>query len=222
MTSTPSHQAGNSRRDQLTSALVVGAVLVVLGAASGLGIEVTSSALPRIKPPSTGAMALPAPQPQPSATGSTPINYIGVPGPGNLPNLIPGIVSNPGDLPSARPDSSAKPSTSTSTSTSAGSTPTASPSSPTNGAPSTSPNLNCPSDVVTGLLDVLLGNNGLLGSSALLKAVLNLLPNLANLLKGSGLSSVLTTNVGNLSAAQTNSMAQACTPVLSGLLGGSG
>ena len=73
---------------------------------------------------------------------------------------------------------------------------------------------------MTGLLDVLLGNNGLMSGTGLLKTVLSVLPNLASLLNGAGLSSVLTTtDVGHLSAAQTNSMAQACTPVLSGLLG---
>jgi hypothetical protein len=81
--------------------------------------------------------------------------------------------------------------------------------------------LNCPSDVVTGLLDLILGNKGLLSSSGLLKTVLNLLPNLATLLRSAGLQSTLSTNTNNLTTAQTNAMAQACTPVLFGLLGGS-
>lgn len=206
MTSTPSHLAGNSRREQLTSALVVGGVLVVLGAASGLGIEVNSSAarLPSALP----TKAATAHSQQPSATGPTPVNYIGTPGPGNVP-VYPGVVVGT-SVPSTAAGSSGTPSAGTKSSAS---------SIPTTAAP-TWPTLNCPSDVVTALLDVLLGNKGLLSSSGLLKTVLNLLPDLANLLKGVAPSSVLTTDVSNLSDAQTTSMAQACTPVLSGLLGG--
>ena len=104
MTPTASHQAGNSRREQLTSALVVGGVLVLLGAASGLGIEVTSSAAPLPKALPSKAVTLPTLQP--NTSGPTPVNYIGTPGPGNLPTIYPGGVvvatSGPSTLPQAR------------------------------------------------------------------------------------------------------------------------
>lgn len=208
MTPTASHQAGNSRRDQLTAALAVGGVLVVLGAASGLGIEVSSgAALPAKITPAVGVTP---PSSQPSTSAPTPVNYIGTPGPGNLPPIYPGVLA--GATAGPRASASSRPTTSPAgTSRSSSPTPTGS---------STAPNQNCPPDVVAGLLDVLLGSKGLSGASGLVKTVLSVLPDLSALLNSAGLSSVLTTDVGHLSAAQTNSMAQACTPVLSGLLGG--
>src|SRR3954469_17632553 len=102
MTSTASHQAGNSRREQLTSALVVGGVLVVLGAASGLGIEVASGASPLARAlPSKSVTHSPV---QPTSAAPETVNYIGPPGPGNLPPVYPGGVV----IPTPAPATSAK------------------------------------------------------------------------------------------------------------------
>lgn len=199
MTSTPTPSHG-TRRDRLTSSLLIGAVLVVLGTASGLGIE-TSTALPK-----NIVSALPkAPTPA-TPTAHPPMNYIGVPGPGTGGGDVPGIgavTAPPAATPSSTPTQSATPHpTSSSTSTST----------------SPAPVMSCPPDVVSGLLDVVLGGNGLNGSG-LLSLVTRLLPNLSTLLAGLDDGTALHTDVAGLSPAQQSAMATGCTPVLSGLLG---
>lgn len=214
-TSEPTHasEPRTSRRDQLTAAVVVGGVVVVLGLASGVGIATTTSAaVPRI----AAITHRPAGPSATTSAGTTtpPTNYIGVPGPGTgggAPALmLPGVPT----LPTAR---------TTPTTTAAGTRRSTTPTS-TTPAPVT---MSCPSDIVTSLLRVLTGANGVggllngsaLGAGGLLSVLTNIIPNLTSLLSGLGTSSPLTTPVASLSGSSLNSMAAACTPVMSGLLG---
>jgi hypothetical protein len=203
---------GNTRRDQLTAALVVGGVVLALGAASGIGIGVASSA-------STTAAAPSRHQPMSSSSASrTPVNYVGVPGPGNIPSTpvlgVGGGGIGPG-LGAGAAGGSSSAGEPGQPSTAGSATPTA----PTT-VTTTTTNEYCPPDVVTGLLDVLLGNRGLLGRNGLLRTVLNLLPNLTRLVQRIADAPMITTNL-KLAQPQLDTMAQACTPVLSGLLGSS-
>ncbi len=99
VTTTPRIQASAKpyRREQFIAALLVGAVVVLLGFASGLGTKVSQSA---------AGVAIPSPAPSTQTTSSqaapsspsapTPIHYIGVPEPG-VTEIASGTV--PGTLP---------------------------------------------------------------------------------------------------------------------------
>jgi len=160
VTTTPRpHSASNPyRREQLVAAILVGATVVLLGFASGLGTSPTSaSAASASQAPSSMA---PMPSESIPASSSptlqpTPIHYIGVPEPVVTPD--PGTTAAPAPSTPATIPTSSSP---------AKSTPSATPSS----SPTSTPTGSCPSNILSSLLSSLSVSTLLGGGSGSLLA----------------------------------------------------
>ena len=226
-TQTGVHTAAPSpdRREQYVAALLVGAVVTLLGFASGLGVSSGGSA---------GAATPDLPMkmttsPSPSAT-STPIHYIAVPEPnpgggGNLGGLLTGGGT------SSSPTLVVLPST---TATSPHPTSTGTTSTTPSTSPSTTPPQSCTPDLLGGLLsavnlDSILGaGSGIPSTDNLFQLFSGGLPlgQLTQLLNGGGILSIVTSLIspGSLLASEVpttasrKAVAASCTGQLDGIL----
>jgi hypothetical protein len=208
------------RRQQLVTALLVGTVVIVLGVASGIGVDTRTSAAPATVAPT------PVPttsQPAVSAPSRTPINYVGV---GTDVPQAPAVV-----VPTTPPSAPVSPV--------AVVTRPAPPSSSVAPRPVTTPVPTCPPALLGGLLDALLGQSQTLpgGVLGLVRNVLGadvsggvgglfgLLTGPPTTSAGSGLLSVVTdllpgvlAHLGLTPAPAQRALAVTCTNQISGTL----
>jgi hypothetical protein len=203
-------------RDQLIASLVVGAVVVLLAFASGIGVEPAGST-PTVSAATPGG----APSGATATVTATPapvISYIAVPGAPVGPAL-PVVPVHVTVNATAAASSTAAPSPSPS-----------SPSMTPHVVPGGTPAPSCPADVLSGLLGAL-GLNSVTSSSSGLLGILGILDPVApashsvdaTMLTDSGLLSTVTSLLGNLpllggfvgSTAPGSVSPQACTTALS-------
>lgn len=139
------------RRQQLVTALLVGTVVVVLGVASGIGVDTRATSAP-VTPQLNTTQIAAAPTPT-----REPAHYYGT----AEPPAAPIVVAQPVTV-------AAAPSSTPSTTTQ----PTARPTAATTTAAAAAPAPTCSSGLLSGLLDALVGSTqsggGLLGSGGLL------------------------------------------------------
>lgn len=91
-----------SRREQLVAAAIVGMVVVILGFASGIGVQVTRSSAAGVQTPQVETTPPSSPMPtQPGSSTAPPVNYVGVPIAGTVEAPAPVGVAAPPPSPSS-------------------------------------------------------------------------------------------------------------------------
>jgi hypothetical protein len=134
-----------SRREQLVAAAIAGMVVIILGFASGIGVNVTRSSAAGVQPSQAETTEPASPMPmEPGSSTAPPVNYVGVPIAGPVETTAPVGVAAP-------PPSTTSPSASPTPKT-VSHVASASPSKPP------APVTTCSTDLVSSLLNALIGS----------------------------------------------------------------